>query len=270
LFFRVPWRFCHKAVVVEDLLWFFHFPCCLYFVLARSLQLIHRPDIFPSVIFPERRTPGRDRRAFTLIEISVVIAVLVILLLAGVSLLGGTGASARKAGADMLTGMLEQARTSAITSRSYVVLAIAEPGDLPTSDERCRIGLFKIKPDEWPDNAAGAIPAVLMSRWRLLENGVVIIGGEVDGLANAMDGPKLAITYGPAGRTRTLEVRCIAFNPRGGLHHPAGSTPIVLRIAEGGYRGGVATPNRRADSNTISENRIKIGRVTARPFRIDG
>jgi hypothetical protein len=43
-----------------------------------------------------------------------------------------------------------------------------------------------------------------------------------------------------------------------------------MRIAEGGYRGGKATPNRRGDSHAISENRLKIGRVTARPCRIDG
>ena len=203
----------------------------------------------------------------------MVIAVIVILLVAGVSLIGGTGASARKAGADMLTGMIEQARTAAITSRSYVVLAIAEPGDLPAGDSRCRIGLFKVKPDQWPQNATDPVPAVLMSRWRILENGVVLIGGEVDGLQNPLDGetqPQLTITYGAAANTRTVKVHSIAFNPRGGLHHPAGSNPIVMRIAEGGYRNGTATPNRRGDSQAISENRLKIGRVTARPYRIDG
>jgi hypothetical protein len=207
-----------------------------------------------------------------LIEITVVIAVILILLVAGVSLIGGTGPSARKAGADMLTGMIEQGRTAAITSRSYVVLAIAEPGDLPANDTRSRIGLFKVKPDQWPQNTSDPVPAVLMSRWRMLENGVVLIGGEVDGLQNPLDDdihPQLSITYGASGKTRTVVVHAIAFNPRGGLHHPAGSNPIVMRIAEGGYRNGTATPNRRGDSEAISENRLKIGRVTARPYRID-
>jgi hypothetical protein len=205
-----------------------------------------------------------------LIEISVVIAVLVILLVAGISLLGGTGAAARKAGADMLTGMIEQARTAAITSRSYVVLAIAEPGDLPANDTRCRIGLFKVKPDQWPQNTLDPVPAVLMSRWRIMENGVVLIGGDVDGLQNPLDETQLSITYGTSGTPRTVVVHAVAFNPRGGLHHPAGSNPIVMRIAEGGYRNGIATPNRRSDSDAIPENRLKIGRVTARPYRIDG
>lgn len=48
---------------------------------------------------------------------SVVIAILLILMTAGVSLMNGTGAQARRAGTDMLTGMIEQARTTAITTK---------------------------------------------------------------------------------------------------------------------------------------------------------
>ena len=201
------------------------------------------------------------------------IAVLVVLLVAGVGLIGDTGNQARRAAADQLTGLIEQARTSAITTRCYVVLAVAEPGDLPIDDKRCRLGLFKV--EAWPDANAGEIPAVLMSRWKVLENGVVLLGGNVgDGrsasLPNPLDEPELGIRYGPPGKERSVTVHAIAFNPRGGLHHPAGSHPVAMRIAEGGYRNGVASPNRRGDSQTISENRLKIGRVTARPYRIDG
>ena len=238
---------------------------------------IHRTDIFFTVISPHRWHPGGGRRAFTLVEMVTIIAIIVILLVAGVSLVGDTGHQARRAGADLLTGMIEQARTTAITSRSHVVLAVAEPGDLPTGDNRCRLGIFKVP--NWPETTGGAPPgeisAVLMSRWRILENGVVLIGGNVgDGgstsLPNPLDGPELSLRFGPAGKERTIRVHAIAFNPRGGLHFPTGSHPIAVRIAEGAYRNGVASPNRRGDSQTISENRLKIGRVIARPYRIDG
>jgi hypothetical protein len=187
-------------------------------------------------------------------------------LVAGVGLLGGTGSQARKAGTDTLTGMIEQARTAAITSRSYVVLAVAEPGDLPTGDQRCRLGLLKVEPDKWPEDAADPVEAVLMKRWRTLENGVVLAGGRVNGVENPLDTPELRISYGTNGQAVT--VHAIAINPRGGLHHPAGSAPVAMRVAEGGYRGGKATPNQRGGA--ISENLLKIGRVTARPYRIDG
>ena len=247
------------------------FPRCHYFVSARSVQLLLQPR-YPSqsVISPAKpRIPGVNP-AFSLIEMIAVIAILVTLMTAGVGLLSGTGAQARKSGTDMLTGLIEQARTQAITSRSLVVLAIAEPGDLPAGDERCRIGLFKVDGD-WPDASSKPSPlrCTLMSRWQSLTSGVALIPGEVDGVANPIDQPKITISYGGA-KNLSVNAYAIVFNSRGRLHYPAGSTPVAIRIAEGGYRGGKATPNTRGDSKSISENRLKIGRVTARPYRIDG
>ena len=239
------------------------------FSFRRVRRWCHIPSVLPRnhslVIFHQKWLPGCRARGFTLIEIVVIIAIIVILLLAGVSLMGGTGPQARRAGADLLTGMIEQARTAAITTRSHVVLAVAEPGGLPANDGRCRIGLFKV--NGWPSDLSVPIGAGPIGRWRILESNVVLIGGEVEnGLANPLDGDKVTLTYGG----KSVSAHVIVFNPRGGLHYPAGSHPIAMRVAEGAYRNGVAKPNRRAGSGTIPENLIKIGRVTARPYRIDG
>lgn len=202
-----------------------------------------------------------------------VIAILVTLMTAGITLLNGTGNQSRKAGTDMISGMVEQARTTAITSRCYVVLAIAEPGDLPISDERCRIGMFKVDLDKWPaaNTSPVIVTATLLNRWQTLNTGIVLIGGQVaaDGAPNALDSDKMTINYG-GSKNLSIKVHAIAFNSRGGLHSPSGSTPVVLRIAEGGYRGGVAKPNKRAGQEAVTENRLKIGRVTARPYQIEG
>lgn len=208
---------------------------------------------------------------FTLIEMAVVTAILIALMTVGVSLVHSTGPQSRRAATDMLTGLIEQARTHAITSRSYVILAIAEPGDLPSDDNQCRIGMFRV--DEWPDTPAGAavtVNATLMSRWKTLNSGVVLLPEKVDGLENPMGGDQSTITYTGGGSSQSVNVHMMAFNPRGGLHYPTGSSPIALRIAEGGYRNGRASANKRADQADVSENRLKIFRVTARPFRIDG
>lgn len=199
-----------------------------------------------------------------------VIAVIGILLVAGVRLLGDTGAQSRRAATDTMTGLIEQARTAAITTRSHVILAIAEPGDLPAGDNRCRLGLFKV--DEWPQDSADEVPAVLMNRWRVLENGVVLAAGDGSGqsdgpLPNPLDAPELRIRYGSGGNARTVQVHALAFNPRGGLRFPEGSSPVQLRIAEGGYRSGDAVLVRRGEQQAIAENRLKIGRVIARPYR---
>ena len=195
-----------------------------------------------------------------------VIAILVILMTAGVSLLSGTGAQSRRAGTDLLTGLVEQARTRAITSRSHIVLAIAEPGDLVNGDERCRIGMFRV--DEWPTGATPvtSLNGVLLNRWQTLDTGIALVGGQIDGVENPLDSPQITLAYGVG---KSVKVHAIAFSPRGGLHHPTGSTPVVMRLAEGNYRGGVATPYLRGAAKTIAESRLKIGRVTARPYRID-
>jgi hypothetical protein len=199
---------------------------------------------------------------------AAVIAVLVILMVAGIGLTNGTGPQSRKTGTDMLTGMIEQARTAAITSHCHVVLAVAEPGDLPSVDTRCRIGLFKV--ESWPDTGTTeTITGVLMNRWQTLETGIALTGGEVDGMENPLDTKELTITYG-AEKSLNVTVHAIAFNPHGGLQYPAGSNPIAMRVAEGSYRNGKASPNRHGSSGTITENLLKIGRVTARPYRIDG
>ena len=217
---------------------------------------------------PIPRTNRSDSdKAFTLIEMVTVIAVLSILLMAGVSILGGTAAQARKAATDLLAGMVEQARTSAITTRSEIILAIAEPGDLPGSDERCRLALFQI--ESWPESGDGPIKARLMNRWRSLDTGVVLLGGEVDGLANPLDSRQRKIQFGP-DHSKEVEIHLLVFHSRGGLRIPEGSTPVALRIAEGAYRNGVASPNRRGDAATIAENQLRIGRVTARAFRNNG
>ena len=194
-----------------------------------------------------------------------VIAILVTLISAGSSLLNGTGVQSRRAALDQLTALIEQARTVAITSRAYVVLAIAEPGDLPAGDERCRVGLFKV--EEWPDSPLPplALKGVLLNRWQRLNTGIVLLPGAVNGLVNPMDQQEVSIAYGGT-QNLSVKVHAIAFNSRGGLHYPAGSTPITLRLAEGAYRSGKACPNPHGEAKTISENRLKIGRITARPY----
>ena len=209
---------------------------------------------------------SRRLRGFSLIEMVAVIAILVTLMTAGISLLSGTGAQSRKAGTDLLSGLIEQARTRAITSRSKVLLAIAEPGDLPAGDERCRIGMFRIVEST---TSPPVTTYVLLNRWQTLNTGIILLPDDSNP-ANVLNSPQVPVTYKAGNNDLTINVHAITFNSRGGLAYPEGSRPIELRIAEGGYRGGKPVPNKVADPAKIPENRLRVGRVTARPYRIDG
>lgn len=204
--------------------------------------------------------------AFSLIELLAVMAVITLLLAIGIKVLGGTSSQARKTATDALAAAVEQARSKAITSRATVILALAEPGDLPSSDERCRLGLFKVS--TWPDSAT-TVEATLLQRWQPLPGGAIPYGGDFEGIRNPYDLPELTIRYQSAGKAVEVSVHAIAFTPRGGLQWPTGSDPVVMRIAEGGYRGGKAMPDLKGESKGVAENRLQIGRVVARPWRID-
>lgn len=212
-------------------------------------------------------TKPQWKAGFSLIELLAVMAVITILLAAGIKILSGTSAQARKTGTDALIATIEQGRSSAITTHSIVLLAIAEPGDLPAGDDRARLGLFKIS--EWPDSAT-TVNGTLLRRWQPIPTGAIPYGGDFEGIRNPFDLPEITVRYQSAGKDVEVTVHAIAFTPRGGLHWPTGSDPVVMRLAEGGYRGGKAVPDRRGDARIVSENRLRIGRVVARPWRIDG
>jgi len=207
--------------------------------------------------------PANRRKAFTLIEVVVVIAIIVILMVAGVQVLGGNDGPSRRTAADSITGLIEQARTTAITSRSAVALAIAEPGDLPITDGRCRVGLFRI--GGLSDDGTAA--AVLIRRWQTLPTGVVLLGGEVNGVRNPLDEPQTTLRYRSGNNTLEVPVHLMVFGPRGGLLLPQGSDPIALRIAAGTYRDGRPLSTSRATDRTAAETHLRIGRVVARPYR---
>lgn len=211
------------------------------------------------------------KRAFSLIEMVAVIAILVILMTSGISLLNGTGSQSRKAGTDMISGLIEQARTIAVTSRADVFVVIAEPGDLVGTDEKCRIGLFRLRPSTVGAAAGTPDRYDLLSRWQTLNTGVVLIGGDTanNKLPNPLDMPQMDIVYGPANNEITLNAHVISINSRGRLVLPTGSGPIAFRIAEGGYRNKIATPNIHSGAKGPTENVLRIGRVIARPYQID-
>jgi len=197
---------------------------------------------------------------------AAVMAVMALLFSVGFHALGHSSAQARHVATASVIGMLEQARATAITSRCAMVLALAEPGELPTSDTRCRLGLFKIH--EWPADPT-TLDGTLIGRWQTLPDSVVILPGGVNGLRNPRDEAPSTIRYFAAKQPVTGSFHILAFSPRGTLLWPPGSAPMVLRIAEGTYRNGQPTPNTHGSSHDAAENLLHIGRLTARPYQFD-
>jgi prepilin-type N-terminal cleavage/methylation domain-containing protein len=209
-----------------------------------------------------------NKKAFTLLEMVTVITILSILMTLGASFLNETGSQIRNTNTDMLIGLIEQARIKAITSRSYVVLGIQEPETLTDHNQCCRIGMFEVK--KWPDSAT--VPMVLegqlLNRWQKLNTGIVLMRGDIDGIENLLDMPQILITHG-GGKNLSNRIYAMVFHPRGGISFPLGSAPMTIRLAEGGYHDGKAIPKKHGKQQHIFENRLKIGRITARAYQIN-
>lgn len=179
--------------------------------------------------------------AFSLVEMLVVIAIAGTLLAIGLSLSGKSGDRARRDASERLAGLIEQARTAAITRRATVVLAIA-PSD--AEHDATRLGLFEVSR---PPRAGEPLEGRPLQRWTPLPNGVGFDRGEIAGLANPLDAAPLELRWQDGRQRATVHV--LAFTPRGGLAWPAGSKPVALTLGSGALR---------------------IDRAVARPWRLDG
>jgi hypothetical protein len=199
---------------------------------------------------------------------TIVIAMIVLLTTIGIGFANSSNAQILKTNTDLLTGLIEQGRVTAITSRSCIVLGIEEPENSTTNEGRPRIALFKL--DEWPKQTTSPleVKGKLLSRWQSLGIGIVLLKDEVGSIPNLMSAEKLTINYGGA-KNLTTQVHAMAIHSRGGLQYPLGSSPMLVRLAVGGYRDGKAVPNKHGDLKQVSESRIKIGRIHARAYPID-
>jgi hypothetical protein len=210
------------------------------------------------VILSSSSLKSRRKRGFTLVEIITVIGIIVLLVGVSLTVIGSSGAAALRTAGESLTAAVEQGRTSAITRRREVALAVLEPGQGGFNDGVCRIGLFEL--DGEADD--GALKGTLLQKWLKLPGGIAFFGGEVDSLDNLVDETPISIEW--KNGTEKAEVHALVFTPRGGLSHPQGSESIVVRIGRGTYRNGTSVKIEKGANRTI-----RIGRVVARPWVID-
>ncbi len=195
---------------------------------------------------------------FSLVEMLAVALIISALLAAGAGLFQRTGSEAVKTGTEKFAALVEQARTSAITRRKPVALALISPGDLSQGDELCRIGVFEL--EDW--KSGEKVEGRLIQRWRSLPGGVGFVAGEYETLENVMDVSRPSLSW--KNGDEEAEVPLLVFSARGGLMSPAGSKPVVVILSSGVHQDGRFIPR-----NGGGRRVIRIGRVVARPWILD-
>jgi type II secretory pathway pseudopilin PulG len=217
---------------------------------------------------PARR--GRFR-AFTLVEMLVVLGMIVILLSALLPAVTSLSkANGRKAAMATLLGGMEQARAEAINTSqaTYVVFPTFGAGTTQSTLDRYNYKSYAI----FEDNAANPGSVKQVTAWKALPTGVALRATGTAALANLADpsslNPAPSFTFTPDTGT-TPAFRCLKFNSNGEVEAPA--TNVLLGVFEGYVSNGaeVVTSGKDANGNPAAVEYIAVAQFTGRAEAAD-
>jgi prepilin-type N-terminal cleavage/methylation domain-containing protein len=205
------------------------------------------------------------RRAFTLVELLVVIGVISILLVATLPVVNSLSKSGgRKGAVGSLLGAVEQARARAISDGrpTYLVLATALPTADPALTDRYAYRAYAICQDDPAnppnhgdpaDPADGSKPKIQLTSWKPFSTGVSL-------RTNITAAPWIQSTFPfpPAGANVVGNFPYLMFNESGEVVAPP--SPILISVFEGTVNG---TSEVKTSGTMISET-IAVSPLTGR------
>src|SRR6266446_7149998 len=203
-------------------------------------------------------------RAFTLIEMLVVLGMIVILLSALVPAVTSLSkANGRKAAMANLLGGIEQARAEAINTSqaTYVVFPTFGAGTAQSTLDRYNYRSYAI----FEDNAANPGNVKQLTDWKSFPTGVALRSAGTAALSNLADPatltPSVAFSFAPD--TSAAPFKCFKFNSNGEVQTPAGN--VLLAIFEGYVNSGseVAT-TKDGSGNPSAVEYLMVSQFTGR------
>ncbi len=221
--------------------------------------------------------PQRSQRAFTLVEMLVVITIISILLAAGAAVMrSGTEASSVRAGADTLQSLTELARGAAIGRSTEARLMIANN----SSDDDRYLRVALVVAADPANDGSGSWTWKPIGEPRELPGGVYFGKGDGDTIDSAGNLTSWASTEDPtisgniqlgkalrdAGYESTSAWIAIAFDGNGRVINPALTGNPVLTVNRGINNGGTITTPTKFEK--YAEGFVVI-RSTGRPVRLE-
>jgi len=208
-------------------------------------------------------------RAFTLVEMLVVLGMIVILLSAVIPAVTSLSkANGRKAAMANLLGGIEQARAEAINTSqaTYVVFPTFGAGTTQSTLDRYNYKAYAI----FEDNAANPGSVKQVTPWKALPTGVALRATGTAALANLA--PTASPTPSPPTPTFTFTpdtsatpvYQYLKFNVNGEVEAPAAN--VLLGVFEGYVSSGteVVTSGKDANGNPAAVEYIAVAQFTGR------
>jgi len=202
-------------------------------------------------------------RAFTLIEMLVVLGIIALLLVAIVPAVTSLSkANGRKAAIGNLLGGIEQARAEALKSgqATYVVFPALTSGTQSTLD-RYNYRSYAI----FEDDAATPGNVKQLTAWKSFPTGVALRAAGTAALSNLADPASLtpSVTLSFAPDASATPFKCFKFNSNGEVTAPAAN--VLLGIFEGYVNSGteIAT-TKDASGNPSAVEYVRVSQFTGR------
>jgi len=211
-------------------------------------------------------------RAFTLVELLIVMAIVAILLSVVATSLSTTGGRESKTSAAKVSAILTSARADAIARGEPVGVVFFPTEGLPESLEGKAgrgMGIFSFEHDE----TAGTFTALKqLDKWRFLNGRVIFSNGLISDQKkqNAYKGsPFLKTTIALKASPRTLFIEsapAVVFSERGQILHPDKKdfTEAVIGLWEGEYLAGEVQQTRHLPEDLPYFEEIVINHISGR------
>ncbi len=184
---------------------------------------------------------GRGRKAFTLLEMLVVVTIIAIVVGLTVGVTGSLNGSRGSTAAHQLAAVLDNARARALTGEGEVVVAFATSA-LTDPQLAYRAVVICLAQPTPPQSAPKYEP---VSGWYHLPQGYVFTltnPASNDAGVNVFSAPDALLQVTVPGPGDGLQARlpCIAFRELGAVSLPADTNgrPVLIAIAEGEILGG--------------------------------
>lgn len=212
---------------------------------------------------------ARERFAFTLLEVLVVIGIISILLVAVIPAVTSLSkSSGRKGAASNLISMIEQARSLALSDARNTYVAFATT--LTGSATPLMVQEYSYRAYAVFEDAASGAGKLQVTKWQKLPKGISFRSRDESGapagtcITSSTNTTTDTFSFSPLGSATTISCPYIAFDSTGAIIQPTSTSPMRIVVFEGTATSSGESPTARESSGEPVRDEIQVAKFTGR------